>query len=129
MNVTPGPWRVFSESLGDGLLLVDVVTTAIISNNQALTICELTNGDKLTDLTNARLIAAAPDLLTALIKLTNESAGFLAMSDPCTHGRTNRAVLRERIRLAQDAIAKAEGTLATAGSTAGSPEADVDVKR
>ncbi len=58
---------------------------------------------------NARLIAAAPELLEAIRKLANEASGFWAMANPDTHGHTNLTVLRERIDNAYAVIAKAEG--------------------
>lgn len=89
---TPGPWRVFTESFLDGGLLVDVVTTALMSNQQMLTVCEFNNGgDHQIDLANARLIAAAPDLLVAA-KLAVANIGSI-----------------ESLHALEDAISKAEG--------------------
>ncbi len=97
---TPGPWHVAKGGLGREIRADDGPFIASVYDHT------FTYGERNA---NACLIAAAPELLEALIKLTNESAGFLAMPDPDAHGHTNRAVLRDRIRLAQDAIAKAGG--------------------
>lgn len=91
---TPGPWMTTCRKTGGDWELHDP-TGRLVGTAVAMS--------------DARLIAAAPQLLDALIKLTNESAGFLAMADPITHGNTNITVLDERIRLARAAISKAKG--------------------
>lgn len=95
---TPGPWSLD-------------VTRAIFGKDftgQWKAIVDRVRGGSPTQAdANARLIVAAPELLEELIRLTNESSGFLSMAAASTHGYTNIAVLRERISNAQDAIVKA----------------------
>lgn len=97
MSHTKGPWSVERErgqyivtSIGGPVAHVARWTSAV-------------------ELDDARLIAAAPDLLEALRKLGNEATGMWAMADPDAHGHTNLSVLRLRIDEALAAIAKAEG--------------------
>lgn len=99
----PGPWTVLTGVCRNDH--PDTSADVLGADGEVVADC----GCHEAAIANAHLIAAAPQLLDALIKLTNEAAGFLAMADPDTHGHTNRAVLRERIRLAQDAISKALG--------------------
>lgn len=106
MNHTPGPWFV-GEDRANGI--------AVFWRQDAM-ICPMRWIDGLhADVVarveaDARLIAAAPELLEALRKLANEAHGFRAMADVYAHGHTNIAVLDERIAIARAIIAKAEGT-------------------
>lgn len=110
---TPGPWtnEDFTITADDGSVISDVHSIddfpCIDQDNDA---------DQLEKLNaelqaNARLIAAAPDLLEALIKLTNESDGFMHLASAYKEvfGVTNIEVLRRRIDEGRVAIAKAEG--------------------
>lgn len=61
---------------------------------------------------NARLFAAAPDLLTALIKLTNEVLGSLPLMEPLARrefGNTNYQLIIQRAEESLATIAKAKG--------------------
>jgi hypothetical protein len=102
MSHTPGPWKILYVNTPQKhypLLHID-------SSNGINGIIATVYSD---DEPNARLIAAAPDLLDACRKLANEASGFLALSDMDRHGMTNSRILRQRIDEARDAIAKAEG--------------------
>lgn len=64
-------------------------------------------------LANARLIAAAPDLLLALIQLTNEISGNWGMDEAGLRevlGNTNYQVTLEKMEAGRAVIAKAEGS-------------------
>jgi len=95
---TAGPWKWFNYP--DGRKLLTGTSRAVIHCPDAAIAC---------DEKDQALIAAAPELLDALFKLMKESIGFVGMALPATHGHTNIAVMFDRIRLAQEAIAKAEG--------------------
>ena len=64
-------------------------------------------GARERDEANARLIAAAPDLLEALHELCNEATGFVGMASNEANGVTNIQVLRRKIAAGKAAIAKA----------------------
>lgn len=98
MSHTKGPWSVERER---GQY---IVTSP--SGGEVARIAKWTSAVELDD---ARLIAAAPDLLEALRKLGNEATGMWAMANPDAHGHTNLSVLRLRIDEALAVIAKAEG--------------------
>lgn len=50
------------------------------------------------------LRARIADLESALSKLAHEAQGFCSMADPAVHGSTNIAVLKLRIREAQETL-------------------------
>jgi hypothetical protein len=52
----------------------------------------------------APLRARIRELEVALLKLANEAHGFVDMADPQTHGHTNIAVLRLRVKEARAAL-------------------------
>jgi hypothetical protein len=102
---TPGPWTIHRHSSTSvqgsrgfvvantgGWLTTSLDIESVVKEQEA----------------NARLIAAAPELLEALEKLANEASGFLAMADPLTHGFTNMAVLGMRIDTARTALNRAK---------------------
>lgn len=97
---TPGPWRVEGDALRGW---EHRVTAATFDNrDMRLTVADIPNAYNLAKLdpeveANARLIAAAPDLLEACRVLTNTDAG-----DAMTR-------LARGLELARAAIAKAEG--------------------
>ncbi len=72
-NTTPGPWRVGLTRTKVGRRYVD--SLAVFPNN-GTTVCvvsshALIQRDSARDEANARLIAAAPELLAALVDLAN----------------------------------------------------------
>ena len=73
---TPGPWVIDSESLRDGPKSVGPQTSRFGMEEIASI---RTNGDNQTTLANARLIAAAPDLLAALIDVLDADGDLDAM--------------------------------------------------
>lgn len=81
---TPGPWHI-----GDG-------TRIIGANSQRVSVCD--DNHATPGLANARLIAAAPDLLAALKAIADTT---------CNHG-PNEVCCRD---LARSAIASARGEL------------------
>lgn len=96
---TPGPWWV-DEPLEDG------GTEPIVANAQWV-ICEVADGideDGAME-ANARLIAAAPDLLAALENLTP----ILEAAESNASGNPEWKWVSSRINTARAAIAKAEG--------------------
>lgn len=78
MSATPGPWEVD---------LLDADTTYAVIRAGSLQIASVGYAPSFSEPDNARLIAAAPDLLAALREL----------------------LAAERVALAEAAIAKAEG--------------------
>lgn len=112
---TPGPWA-WSDCMeevipGEGALMELVAYGPQEGDYQSITTL-FRLGDRYEQSPspeNARLIAAAPDLLAALRKLANESQGFLAMAIREAHGNKNIQVLSLRIKESFDAIDKAEG--------------------
>jgi hypothetical protein len=107
---TPGPWNVEQDVVNNGDILIMTPEFRPLASVDVREIPEDTDGiPRETALANARLIAAAPDLLEACKKLANEAAGFLALSDIERHGMTNSRILRTRIEEARDFIQKAEG--------------------
>lgn len=94
---TPGPWIITEQFLGDESGMVDKPAT-VGSLDNLTTVAEVCGGIGWAEQNaNARLIAAAPDLLTALKGLLDE---FWANGD-----RFSATV----IDAAREAIAKAEG--------------------
>jgi hypothetical protein len=91
---TPGPWKVRKEWHGDGQ---EVYPNRKVSIGQPSEVC-VVSGIYGECKANARLIAAAPDLLEAL-QLAAEAMG--GSTDPTLLGRADKA--------AQAAIAKATG--------------------
>jgi hypothetical protein len=94
---TPGPWVVEGESGNNGEAEV------IVSDKRTIcwTACSLNEDDDFTsdeDRANALLIAAAPELLAALKRLTRHADGDLLP-------RSHRS---EALNAALDAIKKAE---------------------
>lgn len=103
---TPGPWRYDGRAYIWGPKSEMVAMTHEDTEYIALI---RGAGEALPMDANARLIAAAPELLDACWKLANEAAGFLALSDIERHGMTNSRILRQRLEEARDAIRKAKG--------------------
>lgn len=119
---TPGPWGYIAANEHHGSYVVgpfgsDVCDCYTMSN---LAAASVRNGGESYPVqfqgdqadANARLIAAAPDLLEALTKLSNEARGWLSayeikMRD--TVGNTNYAVLKQRVDEATVALNKATG--------------------
>ena len=100
---TQGPWKVLEHARGRGRTCV---TTSNGAPVQAV-ICEIDTKSVATDdatrLSNARLIAAAPELLHALKCLVRETS-FLIHGDG-----TNGAIVANEIRNAIATIGKGEG--------------------
>ena len=100
---TQGPWKVLEHARGRGRTCVTTANGAPIS----AVICEIDTKSVATDdatrLANARLIAAAPELLHALKCLVRETS-FLIHGDG-----TNGAIVANEIRNAIATIGKAKG--------------------
>lgn len=104
---TPGPWEVRIDDASMPRVAAGLFVIAIVYGTTP------SRKGRAKDLdANARLIAAAPDLLDALQILTNEAQGFMSQALAETHGVTNMRVLSLRIDEARIAIAKAEGRAA-----------------
>jgi hypothetical protein len=105
MKHTPGPWKVDPRT--------PEAIIAPAQEGETLARVFFMYGDKEREQTqkssNARLIAAAPELLEGLKALANEATGFIEYADQATHGVTNIRVLQGKIDAARAAIAKAEG--------------------
>ena len=93
---TPGPWAISDNMRGIDNLLVAGVT----SNAEPIANCGIGKTGK----ANARLIAAAPDLLACLI----DAVRSLEFAAPIIEAPENSAY-RETIADARAAIAKATG--------------------
>ena len=91
---TPGPWHVSNDMYGVGNLLVAGVTA---SNAEPIANCGIGKTGK----ANARLIAAAPDLLALLQRIAEGDV----MAGDFNHAET----VHEYQKLARAAIAKATG--------------------
>lgn len=94
MSHTPGPWNVYAER--NGSVRVDSAEVVVANANGGSPEC----------LANARLIAAAPELLKALKEYADPDdcdADGAPDADNSRHGETCRWCR------AQSAIAKAEG--------------------
>lgn len=101
-NHTPGPWAIetVKRTIGDSKETYDSLCVTFASPLRAKLICEL-GADTLPDNPqNAHLIAAAPDLLSALRFLL---ADYVAINGETLTGSSVPA------DMARDAIAKAEG--------------------
>ena len=89
---TPGPWNFYDDSNDGKTNRIEIVAVG-------KTVARIYHSVPAEDLPNARLIAAAPDLLNALKRILDEPNN--TMSD----GKA----LKEIIRIARAAIAKATG--------------------
>ena len=103
---TPGPWMIFEG--GDiGSASVRLPETTVIKSG---TVKGETIGSAMC---NARLIAAAPELLAALRRLLDESCPFAADADSCECGENGNGIDRNgdpcEHRQAYAAIRKATG--------------------
>lgn len=92
---TPGPWKVFTSP--DGFKIIGVGQSV---TGEGVTDCGfgLWGGNSPEAFANARLIAAAPDLLDALINLVMDVQQYEAWARPC-----------HNLDVANAAIAKARG--------------------
>ena len=94
---TPGPWRISECQLGNKLLIEhgeDTILSPIIGSVYS-------DEGRLSQMANARLIAAAPDLLAAA-----KAALTFIESLPYTPSNSAETRLQDRLF---DAIARAEG--------------------
>lgn len=110
---TPGPW-VIEENHEEcyGSLLARWLILAKEGHGYALATA-ITDTDelRLEGEANARLIAAAPDLLLELTRLSREVGGILygfELELREAIGNTNFAVLKQKVKEADAAIHKAE---------------------
>lgn len=93
---TPGPWRIHSTD--DGLVMAD--------KNTRIASMFGVPGD-VYGFANARLIAAAPELLAALIDA--ESAMFHVLADDGFATPFDQKAMKDAMQAARAAIAKARG--------------------
>lgn len=94
---TPGPWK-FSHK-GDGSYRIE-------ARQGPLDVMPAT----VYGLTDARLIAAAPEMLTALRSLTNEATGLWSVYEDAMReamGNTNYRVMLDKIEEARAILANA----------------------
>ena len=97
---TPGPWRYNIET---GYRKIDVVTA-----ENANLIAELPFSGSMAPEANARLIAAAPDMLEALEAVIGSHEALVIKDKPLPDARFE-TVSTEAIAAARAALAKAEG--------------------
>lgn len=110
---TPGPWYAYFDARGracppsifDGQLVEDDDGYRVPPGTNWIADCHM-QGDRLTDMHNARLIAAAPDLLEACERLTEELA---SMHEHYFPGGDCDCPTTEIIAEGRAAIAKAKG--------------------
>lgn len=100
---TPGPWTYD----GGRFVHSDDGTVSVICHDNGHAVPKFRRRMPADD--NARLIAAAPDMLEALQKLANEVEGLAAFSEGIRAeiGNTNWGVLELRLKEARAAISKA----------------------
>jgi hypothetical protein len=96
---TPGPWVVFTDSVSDRAL-------AILPAMRRGEVCEFAKAPEDAD---ARLIAAAPDLLGALKAICGAVASGDVAGCLIHHSPTGWANTGDALAKAEAAIAKAEG--------------------
>ncbi len=102
---TPGPWTYFvGNANGRGLVRVE---TARDAPHAGLFVCSMHRGAEAE--ANARLIAAAPDMLDTERRLAAEVGGLRAFEHEirAAIGNTNWSLLMQRLAEADAAIAKA----------------------
>lgn len=95
---TPAPWTHYDDSAPSRYH----PQHKIQSRGKSIATVYCTRGDEATDAANARLIAAAPDLLLALKAMTEEWVDYMTINhlgDPWA---------KHNMKLARAAIAKAE---------------------
>ena len=104
---TPGPWWVSGDMPGEHKAEFPVVR-AFVDGTKAITVCKVGSNNQYRstspngrDFSNARLIAAAPEMLSALRKAVVLLAGVCVHSPELSPHETYEAV--------SDAIAKATG--------------------
>jgi hypothetical protein len=104
---TPGPWKAFNASWCETFVTAPSTDNAICCLDINHATEESQETDEVQMAANARLIAAAPDLLEALIE-QDVFLGVLAGTVPLTEKDTHRriSVNRDAVRAA---IAKATG--------------------
>ena len=97
---TPGPWYCLPEYSNGGEVhsAAGIICDASIGRNERE---EYQKAHRAESEANARLIAAAPELLEALVACNELLAGFLSESQNGLH--------RAAIEMARAAIAKAQG--------------------
>jgi len=99
---TPGPWRAFEHSWCDTSIVADGFDHGICSLDINHATEESQEADAALMAANARLIAAAPDLLESLHEIRALAHDDIADPD-------DRAVRGRIVAMARDAIKKATG--------------------
>lgn len=98
---TPGPWDYFvGNANGRGLIRVETAASAATAGVHVASLARGGNSEA-----NARLIAAAPELLEALENMVGTGAQFEDYCDDSEHDAESRCVFC----IARAAIAKVEG--------------------
>lgn len=95
---TKGPWNIAQESVDSEWYIVTAAGGRVMANVHVET------GNRM-DEANIKLIAAAPDLLKALMKIEREATAIAATCPPAPHA----CPACEILFVAREAIAKAEG--------------------
>jgi hypothetical protein len=110
MSHTPGPWTGWYTPTGPdehGWAIGPEGCTPCVATVSADEAGGLTDGASIE--ANARLIAAAPDLLAALIALKDHVAGEMTFTDDGAGWQPDDLPLAQLLTTAEDAITKAEG--------------------
>lgn len=115
---TPGPWRIGGVLLDNGVLTINANRFVIADAHNGVSLGDMLSGamrrgggrfdsnDATTQWANARLIAAAPDLLEALECLLPGLILDLRYADP----DDDKEAMQSRITTVTEAIAKATGS-------------------
>jgi len=90
-----GPWKVVADERYDRFAEADrIVGYDIKSADGEIVGSEGISGDSEINLANARLIAAAPDLLEALSEIINDGGKFVMTHE--THRKARAAIAKAR---------------------------------
>lgn len=108
MKHTPGPWHVL-ETMGGSIKVVDATCPSDRLEESAIVVGSIPRRKDRAGLANARLIAAAPELLAAceLVKRWDDMSEAMTRPGVVEHGEDIMAVCADALKACRAAIAKA----------------------